>query len=144
MQARDWLRKYALPQLTAFHRLTGLPVFILLSITSILGFFSMFNKPNPAENDLQSAMIGSAGVALSTAAVLLLATGWYKRITASAVYDAVPQQVGADVDADAGNGGTEGAPAEAVKSAGSSRTRSPQSNGSPANAAASRQRAAKQ
>lgn len=57
--------------LSRAHTQAGMPVVALLACVSVLGYFSLFNKPDPAENDINTAIIGSF--------MLVLATGlaWY-------------------------------------------------------------------
>ena len=57
--------------LSRAHTQAGMPVAALLAFVSVLGYFSLFNKPDPAENDINTAIIGSL--------ILVVATGlaWY-------------------------------------------------------------------
>lgn len=69
-----------LPRDTAakLHNTSGLTLALSLGVTCILGYFIMFNKANPAENDITTAIIGSVLIAIPTLIIGLMATPWYQ------------------------------------------------------------------
>lgn len=59
-------------------------VLVLFGVTTVLGLFSLFDKPDPAENDVTTAVIASAMVVASTACACYMATEGYRAQAVSA------------------------------------------------------------
>jgi hypothetical protein len=79
-------------RLARYHTQLGIAVLALFATSTVLGLFSLFDKPAPEENEVDVAYFGTALVGIAfTAAYFAMADT--NRITSEVAYAPVPRAV---------------------------------------------------
>jgi uncharacterized membrane protein len=79
-------------RLARYHTQLGIAVLALFATSTVLGLFSLFDKPAPEENEVDVAYFGTALVGIAfTAAYFAMADA--NRITSEVAYAPVPRAV---------------------------------------------------